>query len=401
MHSLDAPVSHEACAALKARLLAWYRAAGRALPWRATDGSPADPWRVLVSEFMLQQTTVATVAARFDDFMVRFPDAATLAAASPDDVLHAWQGLGYYRRARLLHACAGEIRDRHDGRVPADIAALRTLPGIGPYTAAAVAAIAFGRPVLPVDANVARVLARLWAIEIPLPRAMREIRRLAAALADRARAADLAQAWMELGALVCRPRRPECGSCPLAGSCRARERGLQAEIPVVPAKPQRPRRYGLAFLARRRDGRILLQRRDEAGLLGGLMELPGTAWREGPPEGAPPPFPRPGEWRPLAGRVRHVFTHFTLELVLWQGEVEAHAAEPGWYSLEEMRALALSSLTRKLLRHAGLRPPPAVRAAKHRGGDAAGVRVPPAPDRSAGAAAPAAGGRAGRPRRRG
>ena len=371
MQSLHAPVSHEACAALKARLLAWYGTARRSLPWRAIGGGPPDPWRVLVSEFMLQQTRVATVAARFEDFLARFPDAATLAAASPDDVLHAWQGLGYYRRARLLHACAGVIRDRHGGRVPDDIAALEALPGIGPYTAAAVAAIAFGRPVVPVDANVARVLARLWAMETPLPRAMPEIRRRAAALADRAHAADLAQAWMELGALVCRPRRPDCGRCPLAGSCRARAHGTQTEIPVAPTKPVRPQRYGLVFLMRRRDGRILLRRRAGTGLLGGLVELPGTPWREAPPDGDPPPFPRPGRWRPLEGRVRHVFTHFTLDLDLWQGEVEAREEEPGWYSLEEMRALALSSLTRKLLRHAGLRPPPAVRAARHPADDAA------------------------------
>ncbi len=351
-------------AALTAGLLAWYRESARALPWRVGEGVVPDPWRVLVSEFMLQQTTVATVKERFADFLARFPDAASLAAADLDEVLHAWQGLGYYRRARLLHACAREIRDRHGGVPPADRERLRALPGIGPYTAAAVAAIAFGEPVVPVDANVARVLARLFAVEAPRARATAEIRRLAAGLGDHRAPAAVAQAWMELGALVCRPRRPRCGSCPLATFCLARRRGIETRIPVA-GSGRRPRRHGFAFLMRRADGRILLRRRPVEGLLGGTMDLPGSSWTAAPPDG-PPPFPRPGRWRPLPGRVRHPFTHFTLELAVWQGEVEAEPGEPGWYDREAMAGLALSSLTRKLLRHAGVEPPPAVRGARRR-----------------------------------
>ena len=361
------PVPPEARAALRA----WYLRAARPLPWRAAGEAP-DPWSVLVSEFMLQQTTVATVRARFPAFLARFPDPAALADAGAEAVLHAWQGLGYYRRARLLHACAREIRDRHGGRVPRQRAALEALPGIGPYTAAAVAAIAFGEPVVPVDGNVARVLARLHAIARPLTRAMPELRRLAAGLGDPEAPAEGAQAWIELGALLCRPRRPRCGDCPLAAGCRARREGRQEEIPVPPPRTARPRRYGRAFLARRGDGRILLRRRPEGGLLGGMMELPGTAWEDVPP-GDPPAFPLPGRWSRVPGRVRHPFTHFALELELWRGEVEAPADQPGWYLPAEMAGLALSSLTRRLLRHGGVEPP-AVRGARRPSGGAAAGR---------------------------
>ncbi len=356
----------------KARLLAWYREAARPLPWRAPAGGAVDPWRVLVSEFMLQQTTVATVRGRFPGFLARFPDPAALAAAALDEVLHAWQGLGYYRRARLLHACAREIRDRHGGAVPARREALLALPGIGPYTAAAVAAIAFGEPVVPVDANVARVLARLFAVTTPFPRATAEIRRLAAGLGDERAPGEIAQAWMELGALVCRSRAPRCGGCPLAACCLARRRRIEREIPVAAPRKERPRRHGTVFLMERADGRILLRRRAAHGLLGGMMELPGTAWQETPPP-QPPEFPRPGDWWPVPGRLRHPFTHFVLELVLWRGRVTAADGEPGWYRIEEMASLALPSLTRRLLRHAGLAPP-AVRDARRRPDGAAGAR---------------------------
>ncbi len=347
----------------RSALRAWYRRAARPLPWRETGGGRPDPWRVLVSEFMLQQTTVATVRGRYGDFLARFPDPVTLADAGAEAVLHAWQGLGYYRRARLLHACACEIRDRHGGRVPRQREALEALPGIGPYTAAAVAAIAFGAPLVPVDANVARVLARLHALRKPVARAMPELRRLAAGLGDPEAPAEAAQAWIELGALLCRPRAPRCEDCPLAAWCRARREGCADAIPRPPSRPQRPIRRGLAFLARRDDGRILLRRRPEGGLLGGTMELPGTSWAEDPPP-APPPFPRPGRWAPVPGRVRHLFSHFALELELWRGEVAVPADEPGWYLPAEMAGLALSSLTRRLLRHGGVEPPP-VTGARH------------------------------------
>ena len=226
-------------AQLRQRLLAWYDSARRVLPWRALPGVRPDPWRVLVSELMLQQTTVATVRARFAPFLARFPTLAALARAPVDDVLHAWQGLGYYRRARALHACAQTVVAHHDGRLPLEVDALAGLPGLGPYTAAAVAAIAGGRAVVPVDANVERVLARMLALDQPAESARPRLRRAAARLASPAQAGDLAQAVMELGALVCTPRRPACLS----------------RLPVAPLVPgRRGRRAGTVPAAEREEG---------------------------------------------------------------------------------------------------------------------------------------------------
>lgn len=229
------------------RLLAWYDAHRRELPWRAAPGERADPYHVLLSEIMLQQTTAATAAGRFGPFLDRFPTLQALAAAHQDEVLHAWQGLGYYRRARALHACAQAIVERHGGRVPQDATALAALPGIGPYTTAAVRAIAFERPEVPVDGNVQRVLARLFALEAPLPGAAGRLRKLAASLAPDERAGDVAQALMDLGASVCRPRRPACGACPWQDDCRAHRLDRAEELPRRAPRPVRPVRRGLAF----------------------------------------------------------------------------------------------------------------------------------------------------------
>jgi A/G-specific adenine glycosylase len=329
---------------LRRTLLDWYDGAKRTLPWRAAPGAPVDPWAVLVSEIMLQQTTVATVQARFDRFLARFPTPAAMAGAGLDDVLHAWQGLGYYRRARGLHACARAIVHGHAGRMPDDPLALAGLPGVGPYTAAAVAAIAFGQKVVPVDGNVARVLARLTAHDRPLSATKAELRPHASALAGGDRPGDLAQALMELGALVCTPRQPTCGICPWAFACRAHAEGRAATLPVKLAKPPRPERRAVAMLIQDDQGRLCLRRRPEDGLLGGLIELPAVEPGELPP----------GDWQALPGTVRHVFTHFSLEVTVVAGRPAEALGDTFFHPPDRLHELALPTLTRKLLRHAGV-----------------------------------------------
>ena len=341
---------------LRRALLAWYDGARRALPWRAKAGETADPWAVLVSEIMLQQTTVATVTPRFDDFLDRFPTPAAMAAAPLDDVLHAWQGLGYYRRARSLHAAARTICERHGGRLPGSLDALGDLPGIGAYTAAAVAAIAFGEGVVPIDGNVARVLARLLAHDVPLSPTKAEFRPAAAALAKPERAADLAQALMELGALVCTPRRPLCPSCPWAFACRAHAEGRAGELPKLAKKPERPTRFATAMLIEDGTGRLCFKKRPDTGLLAGLIELPTSPLRDRPfaSEAALTADLPPADWHPLPGGVRHVFTHFALEVVLVAGRPEAPIEGGFFHRRDRLVELALPTLTKKLLRHAGV-----------------------------------------------
>ena len=263
------------------RVLAWYDRHRRTLPWRAPAGERAEPYIVWLSEIMLQQTTVATVGDYFRRFVARWPTVETLAAAPIDDVLSAWAGLGYYARARNLHACARVVTEQLGGRFPEDEEGLRALPGIGSYTAAAIAAIAFDRPASAVDGNVERVIARLFSIETPLPDAKPEIAGRAARLVPRKRAGDYAQALMDLGATVCTPRAPRCMLCPIADDCRARSRGIAEQLPARLTKRQKPTRRGLAFVLARRDGAILLRKRPAKGLLGGMDEVPSSAWREG------------------------------------------------------------------------------------------------------------------------
>jgi len=340
---------------LFAPLLTWYDGARRELPWRAPPGARADPYHVLVSEVMLQQTTVATVRPRYAAFLARFPDLATLAAAPLDDVLHAWQGLGYYRRARGLHAAARAAVDRHGGRLPADVDALEDLPGIGPYTAAAVAAIAYDVPVLAVDANVERVLARLFAVTTPLPQARGELRRRARDLTPGERPGDAVQALMELGALVCRPRKPACLACPLRGCCAAHRAGIAERLPEKTPKATRAARFATAFHLIRADGAVLFRRRPDDGLLGGLIELPSTPWRDAAAADPEAEAPAATRWRRIPGRVRHVFTHLTLELDLRVGRIDDARAidveEPIWCPPGSFHSLALPTLTRKLLAH--------------------------------------------------
>lgn len=343
-------------AALRSSLLAWYDGARRALPWRALPGMRPDPWRVLVSELMLQQTTVATVRGRFEPFMTRFPDLPSLAAAPLDDVLHAWQGLGYYRRARSLHACAQAVVEHHGGVLPLRYDELLTLPGIGPYTAAAVAAIAGGQAMVAVDANVERVLSRLLAIEAPLPGSRPQLRMAAEWFAAAERPADFAQALMELGALVCTPRRPGCIVCPWQRTCRAAARGDPEAFPRKLARADRAARFATAFLLERADGAILFRRRPPEGLLGGMIELPATPWLDAPAAAAAAQSaaPRHAAWVPIPGAVKHVFTHIELTIHLWHGRA-GPASDGLWMPPARFNELALPTLTKKLLRHAGLR----------------------------------------------
>ncbi|MFQ5784035.1 MAG: A/G-specific adenine glycosylase [Alphaproteobacteria bacterium] len=339
-----------------ATLLAWYDRNRRDLPWRAPPGVRSDPYRVWLSEIMLQQTTTATVAPYFRAFLERWPRVEALAAADLDDVLHAWQGLGYYARARNLHRCARAVTDDHGGRFPASPEALERLPGIGRYTAAAIAAIAFDAPATAVvDGNVERVMARLFAVEEPLPGAKPRLRELAEALTPVRRPGDYAQAVMDLGATVCTPRNPRCDPCPWAAACRGRARGVAAELPRRAPRRVRPLRRGVAFWAVRGDGAVLLRRRPENGLLGGMIELPSTPWREGDWDAAAARAHAPcaARWRRLPGTVAHGFTHFRLEIAMLAAEVDDISCSDGlWCPPAAFGAHALPTLTKKLVRHA-------------------------------------------------
>ena len=338
---------------LTSSLLAWYDQNRRVLPWRGTDANRPPAYVVWVAEIMLQQTTVATVLERFPAFLTRFPDVATLAAAPLEAVLDAWTGLGYYARARNLHACARVIVERHGGAFPANLNALLALPGVGPYTARAVGAMAFGLPHIGVDTNVARVLARLHAIDMPLPKAQATLQAKADALAADApgRPGDLMQALFDLGAGICRPKAPACGRCPLAEVCAAHAVGQEEQYPVRSAKTIKPTRYGAAFLARA-PGLLLLERRPTKGLLGGLLGVPTTAWTEAPPDAAARENARPlfGMWRTV-GQVRHTFTHF--HLVLDVEVLDLDAPRPTNHAAWTDAAVALPTLFAKVRKAAG------------------------------------------------
>ncbi|MDH3659797.1 MAG: A/G-specific adenine glycosylase [Alphaproteobacteria bacterium] len=340
--------------ALSEALLAWYDRHRRRLPWRAEGGEPADPYHVLVSELMLQQTTVATVSGRFAPFIARFPDLETLARAEQAEVQHAWQGLGYYRRARALHDAARAVMRDHGGRLPQTVEALLGLPGVGDYTAKAVAAIAFGAPVLPVDGNGVRVLTRAFAIDTPMPSGMNEVRAWATTFEPCLRPADLAQAIMDLGATVCRPKQPDCARCPWRDDCAGHLAGIADSLPKRAPKAKRPLRQAVAFLLCRPDGAILFRKRPSDGLLGGLHELPSSRWLPAPLDrkAALDEAPAALAWRFHEQPVRHVFTHFTLDLEL----VEASTDQPPeglWQAPARLDQLALPTLMKKLLRRAG------------------------------------------------
>ncbi|MFV0298523.1 MAG: A/G-specific adenine glycosylase [Hyphomicrobiaceae bacterium] len=343
-------------------LLEWYDEERRDLPWRYADGETADPYRVWLSEVMLQQTTVKAVIPFFHRFLERWPDVFALAAAPLDDVLAAWAGLGYYSRARNLHACARVVAKDFGGEFPSDEDRLRKLPGIGPYTAAAISAIAFGAKSTPVDGNVERVVARLFAIDEPLPGVKSKLRELAGRLTPDKRAGDFAQAMMDLGARICTPKRPSCLMCPLKGGCIAGVAGNAQTLPRRAVKAERPVRYGVAFVALREDGHLLLRRRPEAGLLGGMLEVPSTAWGDTWPaaDDAMRSAPLRGEWWPVAGHISHTFTHFRLELMVSRAVVPVNRqldlwADPDrcrWVARRDLGKSALPSVMRKVIAHA-------------------------------------------------
>jgi A/G-specific adenine glycosylase len=331
-------------AILRRALLAWYDAHARALPWRVGPadhrrGVVADPYRVWLSEVMLQQTTVPHATPYFLAFTRRWPTVGDLAAAEDGDVMAAWAGLGYYARARNLLACARAVSDRHGGVFPDSEAGLLSLPGVGAYTAAAVAAIAFDRPANVVDGNVERVIARLYAVDAPLPAAKPELKRLAATLVADDRPGDWAQALMDLGATICRPKAPLCDRCPLAQACAARASGRPEAWPRREAKAARPHRHGVAWVLERR-GEIALVRRPAKGLLGGMLGLPTSDWRTAPfaeaeLDGA---APVQAKWRD-AGSVEHVFTHFSLTLQVRRAETTADFTDAVWTDRAGLRAL--------------------------------------------------------------
>ncbi|WP_409518394.1 MULTISPECIES: A/G-specific adenine glycosylase [unclassified Haematobacter] len=314
---------------LSAALLEWYDRHARVMPWRIGPaerkaGVRPDPYRIWLSEVMLQQTTVVAVRDYFRRFTDRWPDVAALAVAEDAAVMAEWAGLGYYARARNLLKGARAVVADHAGRFPETREGLLTLPGVGPYTAAAVASIAFDAPEVVVDGNVERVMARLFRVETPLPSAKPELTALAARLTPGKRPGDYAQAVMDLGATICTPRSPACGICPWREPCVARAEGVQAELPRKLPKAAKPVRRGILYLARRADGAWLLETRPESGLLGGMLGFPGTDWTVEEPQDAPPIA---AEWRDPGGEVLHTFTHFHLRLSLRVAELP-EATEP-------------------------------------------------------------------------
>jgi A/G-specific adenine glycosylase len=354
----------EAIAARPALLLDWYDRHRRRLPWRPLAGERADPYAVWLSEIMLQQTGVKTVGPYFEKFMARWPDVEALGRASLDDVLRMWAGLGYYSRARNLHACAVAVRRDHGGVFPDTEQGLRTLPGIGPYTAAAIAAIAFGRRTMPVDGNIERVVSRLFAVDEALPQAKPLIQQLAMTLLGPTRAGDVesragdsAQALMDLGSSICTPKKPACALCPLNDDCAARIRGDQEAFPRKAPKKSGELRCGAAFVVTR-GGELLVRTRPEKGLLGGMTEVPGSDWLAGHDDKAAlkqaPLLKGVARWHRKAGVVTHVFTHFPLQLVVYTANVPARTRAPEgmrWVPIATLRDEALPNVMRKAIAH--------------------------------------------------
>ena len=335
-------------------VLAWYDLHARDLPWRVSPadrkaGIRPDPYKIWLSEVMLQQTTVAAVQKYFRRFTSLWPTVADLAAAPLDSVLKEWAGLGYYARARNLHACAIAVSQRADGRFPSDPVTLTSLPGVGLYTSAAVAAIASDERIAVVDGNVDRVLARYLALEKPV-RDEKDLIRQTVQAAVPERAGDFAQALMDLGATICTPRAALCMLCPLQPNCLG-TKGNPLLYPVKPAKPERPVRYGHAFVMRDAAGDVYLQTRADKGLLAQMTEVPVSEWLSDKPAVA---FPMQADWRPL-GQVVHIFTHFRLELDVWTATVDPTDLDTGWWSSpRDLKGEALPTLFKKVLAAAGL-----------------------------------------------
>jgi A/G-specific adenine glycosylase len=356
------PLDRDAAVDRPALLLAWYDRHRRKLPWRPPAGERADPYSVWLSEIMLQQTGVKTVGPYFEKFLTRWPDVGALGRASLDDVLRMWAGLGYYSRARNLHACAVAVLRDHGGAFPDTEQGLRTLPGIGPYTAAAIAAIAFGRRTMPVDGNIERVVSRLFAVEQPLPLAKPLIQQLATTLLgatragdEKSRAGDSAQALMDLGSSICTPKKPACALCPLNDDCVARARGDQEIFPRKALKKSGALRRGAAFVVTRGDA-LLVRTRPEKGLLGGMTEVPGSDWLAAQDDKAAlqqaPKLKDVLRWHRKVGVVTHVFTHFPLELVVYTAKVSLRARAPAgmrWVPIATLKDEALPNVMRKAI----------------------------------------------------
>jgi A/G-specific adenine glycosylase len=335
------------------KLLAWYDRHRRELPWRAKRGERADPYRVWLSEIMLQQTTVQAVGPYFKKFLTRWPNVKKLAAAPLDDVLAAWAGLGYYARARNLHCAAKVVAEELGARFPQTAAELQKLPGIGHYTSGAIAAIAFDEREAAVDANAERVIARLYAVDEPLPAAKVKLRALTQSLVPEKRAGDFAQALMDLGATICTPKRPACNNCPWNEECEARKRGIQETLPVKGAKMARPLKRGAAFVVRDTNGAVLLVKRPEKGLLGGMLQPPLGPWTENflSKKEALSQAPFPAEWKKLSGIVRHGFTHFELEIEVYLS-LSPSGGEGIWVAQSALPDVALPTIMRKIISHA-------------------------------------------------
>jgi A/G-specific adenine glycosylase len=345
------------------QLLDWYDRHRRRLPWRPLPGASIDPYRVWLSEIMLQQTGVQTVGPYFEKFLERWPSVTALGSASLDDVLRMWAGLGYYSRARNLHTCAVAVKRDHGGAFPDTEEGLRALPGIGPYTASAIAAIAFGRRTMPVDGNIERVVSRLFAVEKPLPKSKPLIQQLAATLlaatraGEKSRAGDSAQALMDLGSTICTPKRPACALCPINDNCAARLRGDQESFPRKAPKKAGELRRGAAFVVTRGD-ELLVRTRAEKGLLGGMTEVPGSDWSAGQDDKAAlkqaPALKSGARWHRRVGVVTHVFTHFPLELVVYTASVPARSRAPDgmrWVPVATLQDEALPNVMRKVIAH--------------------------------------------------
>ena len=340
---------------LQEELLNWYAQHRRVMPWRATEGKTPDPYHVWLSEIMLQQTTVVTVGPYFMKFIDKWPTVEALAAEKLDNVLTAWAGLGYYARARNLHKCAQAIVNEHNGKFPATPEELLELPGIGPYTAAAITSIAFNRPAVAVDGNVERVVSRFFAIEEPLPSSKEIIRAKAAKLAaENPQPRDFTQAFMELGSLVCTPRNPKCGLCPWREDCTARRRGIAEELPHMTPKAKKPVRYGKVFWIQKKSGEFLVEKKTAKGLYEGMYQLPTTEWT--PSKTAAKkllhPYDSQLRFKPLNMTVRHSFTHFNLILEIWTAPPHKNfkKQQGGFISVTEADDYALPTLMQKVMR---------------------------------------------------
>ncbi len=337
-----------------AQLLRWYDQHRRVLPWRALPGQVPDPYHVWLSEIMLQQTTVQAVGKYYRKFLERWPRVQDLAAAPQEDVLAAWAGLGYYARARNLHAAAKMVSEELGGVFPRSIESLRQIPGIGPYTAGAIAAIAFDVKAAAVDANAERVIARYFAVQEILAQAKPKLKELTENLLPEKRAGDFAQALMDLGSSICTVKRPACGNCPWADECAARKLNIAETLPMRGAKAARPLRRGAAFVVQDKAGAVLLLKRHDKGLLGGMREPPQGPWGDAFPTPKETQLQAPftADWRKHGGIVRHVFTHFELEIVVYSAVVQKRPTLPGdiiW--TRDLKNAALPTVMRKIIMH--------------------------------------------------